>query len=139
MFDCRIQLFKEIVMRTVLRGLLLFQAVMLLLVAGASAQPSYPQNLATEFPQFKGCKLKQVMEMPNHLTALMACDGVAIDTPYDFYVDRANTSGYTMLMQNQAADFRIYMAEKGSQVFQLQVSSDNTGTQLGLTLITKDK
>ena len=130
---------QRIIMRVLLKYFLICLGVFLLLSAEALAQPQFPEDFPSEFTQFEGCEVVNVMNMQNNITAMLKCGQNPMKKVYDFYVGQAKTAEWKILMQNQAADAMMCIAEKNQKTFQFVVAKEGQETQVALTLISKTK
>lgn len=114
--------------------------VLIILVSSGIAMagaPEYPSTFPKAFPQFKGCKMVQLMSVESNKSAMLDCGKIDAEKISSFYLEKAKKAGWKVILQNQAANFSMLMMEKGKTAMQIHMSNEKGATQLGMSYINK--
>ncbi len=119
-----------------LKSIMLSIAIVVLTSPVAIAgEPQYPSEFPSTFPQYKGCKMVQIMNFPENITAMLDCGKTSAEDVYAFYLNSAKKDGWKVLMENKTTDFNLMMLEKSNTAMQIQVITEDGAVHLGLSYI----
>ena len=87
----------------------------------------YPEDMKDVFPPCPGCTPVQVMNIGAQ-TVVMLKASSSLDEVYNFYLEKAREGGYTVGMENQMQEMKMFTAEKEGSSIQCSVGQEEDGT-----------
>ncbi|MBN1276902.1 MAG: hypothetical protein JXA35_05365 [Deltaproteobacteria bacterium] len=107
----------------------------LITAALAFAGVEYPDETASEFPQYPGSEVVQVVNMGANLITILKCSNAQIKDAYNYYRDRAVKSKWKIAMETKQNEHMMFMAEKGKKKAMIDISQQDKEVIASITIV----
>jgi hypothetical protein len=113
--------------------------IFFLITAGLSiAGVDYPDEIASEFPQYPDSEVVQVINSGANLITILKCGNAQLNEVYTYYRDKAKDSGWKIVMETKQNDHMMFMAEKGPKRVMIDIGQQDNETMANIAIVNEN-